>query len=543
MVATTTDRRSARKEGAGARLHVQRTLAGLGLPTGRPQRSAPGSGDPRRLREALARLGPAFAAFGRFLSSRPDLLADAVRGDLAGVVDREAGTGADPFVARAERTLGRPFGEVLPVFDERPFRASPLRQAHRARLADGREVVVERLRPGVEERLAADAGLLDLLVPALAGLGADPEAVERSLGEFAAWARAETDLVRQAAALEGLRADAADHAGLRVPAVLGEISSDALLVREALPGPTVAEVLAGGAAGGAAAGSADEAAVLLCLVWLRQALRGRLFPVQPEPDETVLMAGGAVAWTGGACASLPSAAQAHLVEYLAAVAERDPERAVDALLEELPGSAADDAAELRARFRRAVPFRDGGPGARDDLGGFLCLYLRLVAEQGVAVPAHLLELHRGLARVLEPVRALTAAGPLDPLERALGRLRLSIGLGELGTLLDAGRWGRVAEEAAVALLAVPEQVEGVLERAARGQLRLKVELPSEPARGRSDAPVILLLAFGAALALWDRVGAAGYPAWAFHGAALLAAAFGVALLRSLIRSGRRGGRE
>jgi ubiquinone biosynthesis protein len=124
-----------------------------------------------RLARTLERLGPVAIKLGQVLSTRADIFGAQFAGDLSRLKDA-----LPPFpiaVARAEieREFGRPAAEIFPIFGEAVAAAS-LAQAHRAVMADGREVAVKVLRPGIERRVGADsrtlliaARLIEALVP------------------------------------------------------------------------------------------------------------------------------------------------------------------------------------------------------------------------------------------------------------------------------------------------------------------------------------------------------------------------------------------
>ncbi|WP_251269023.1 AarF/UbiB family protein, partial [Enterobacter hormaechei] len=59
-----------------------------------------------------------------------------------------------------EADLGAPPAEVFAFLDETPMAAASLAQAHRARLHDGREVVLKVRRPGIRDVVEADLRLL-----------------------------------------------------------------------------------------------------------------------------------------------------------------------------------------------------------------------------------------------------------------------------------------------------------------------------------------------------------------------------------------------
>jgi len=126
------------------------------------------AGDPESLAEDLEALGPTFIKLGQALSMRPDILPSAYQDALAKLQDE-----IDPFpfedVERIiEQQLGVRLSKAFAEFDNTPIAAASLGQVHKARLRDGREVVVKIQRPDIQETIIADlddlktiAGLLE----------------------------------------------------------------------------------------------------------------------------------------------------------------------------------------------------------------------------------------------------------------------------------------------------------------------------------------------------------------------------------------------
>ncbi len=131
-------------------------------------------GDPMLppLTRALSALGPAYIKFGQILSTRPDIVGEELAMQLKYLQDR-----LPPFSMEAARAsiaseLGRP---VEDMFDElsAPVAAASIAQVHRARLrANGADVAVKVLRPGIERAFRRDidafylaARVIEILAP------------------------------------------------------------------------------------------------------------------------------------------------------------------------------------------------------------------------------------------------------------------------------------------------------------------------------------------------------------------------------------------
>ncbi len=497
------------------RLEVKRVLAARGLLRGpRTLRSGarPGAGfEILELGAALEQLGPVFAAFGRYLVQRADLLPASDCLALEGL-------GGEPPLSHVvavdrtiERQLGRPRTEVFPGFDEEPFEVRWLDQCHRARLAGGEKVVVRVIHAraqgfalegeDLEGELEALAELRGVFAgPGFAGADHFPSVLE----DFRRAIAARLDLGTLAAGLESLARDARGSDLLVVPRVFGELSTSRVLTTEWLPGSTLDEIFTGPALPEI---DAHDLARRLGLIWLRMALAGRRFPIEAEVRE---LPDGRLAVTGGRFAALPDATRVRLWSYLRALIEHFPDRAAASLLPEVSKARPDAvAAELRTRVRQVVPFRDGGWSATgESLGEYAVLHWRLLRDAGFIPRRHLDEFYQGLFWAARAARRL--APQQDPLGEAVRDFDWLAGWNQFRQLTAPRQVAVTAESYLEALVDLPPKVDRILTLAAREGFRL----PRRSRRGEKNATarVIALALSMAALALlagpWRALGAA-----------------------------------
>lgn len=181
----------------------------------------------------LERLGPTYIKLGQVLSTRPDLIGAAVAAGLSRLQDRVRAV-PRPVAMRALRDgLGRDPAELFSFVSPTPLACGSIAQVHRATTNDGREVVVKIRRPGVVRRLEIDVTLLLELAGVIERLGLRFP-VRPWIRQFADAVRAQLDLGREAANYHVLRDNLADIAGLRIPAVVDELTTPSVLTLEFL---------------------------------------------------------------------------------------------------------------------------------------------------------------------------------------------------------------------------------------------------------------------------------------------------------------------
>ncbi|ALP53749.1 hypothetical protein Tel_11715 [Candidatus Tenderia electrophaga] len=124
----------------------------------------------RKFAGMLAGLGTTFIKLGQGLSLRRDLLPDDYIEALQALQDSVAPFDGKTAVLEIEQSLGAPVHELFAEFDEQALAAASIAQVHRARLHDGRDVVVKVRRPAIKAQVARDMRLLKLAVRLLAAL-------------------------------------------------------------------------------------------------------------------------------------------------------------------------------------------------------------------------------------------------------------------------------------------------------------------------------------------------------------------------------------
>jgi ubiquinone biosynthesis protein len=175
----------------------------------------------QRLALALGELGPGFIKLGQVLSTRSDIVGEAVATDLSELQDSLAPFPFAQARATIERELGRTLEEIYAEFDQTPIAAASIAQVHFARTQEGDDVAVKVLRPGVERAFARDVDLLawiarlvEKFVPSLRRL--KPQAVVETLAETV---RLEMDLRLEAAACAELAKNFEGDDEFRVPRI------------------------------------------------------------------------------------------------------------------------------------------------------------------------------------------------------------------------------------------------------------------------------------------------------------------------------------
>ncbi len=221
-------------------------VSGMELPGVRVSRSFEST--PDRTVAAIQELGPTFIKLGQVLSTRGDVIPLAYVEALQSLQDKVSPLPSTDITDQLARELGEDWRERLEHFEEAPLATASIAQVHRARLHDGREVVLKVQRPGIGPRIRADLGVLRLLANrAMAEFPEielfDPRGI---LEEFEKSILAELDFNAEARNLHRFRTSFADSPEVVFPEPLRELSTERVLCMEFLQGVPIRDARAAG---------------------------------------------------------------------------------------------------------------------------------------------------------------------------------------------------------------------------------------------------------------------------------------------------------
>jgi hypothetical protein len=442
----------------------------------------------RRLRETLTDLGPVFAGFGRYLSSRVDLLPRRACLELAEVPDRREPSARADVEAMVTRQLGMPPDRRFFQFNWTARDITLWTERHHAWLAPGVPADVVIVRPDADRWLDADLPLLPLVRP---WLDITAEALAAAVEDFALTLRRRLDQTQQAAAFATLALDARAGGGFDAPVCYRDHCAPGILTLERRSALTLADALAGEELPGPHA-SRDALALRLAVAWLQQALSGRLVPYDFGPRD-VAIDGERLVLTSAAFEPHVGVERTRFLRYLNAVAADDPDaasgwivgpvtRVGDEHLEE----------ELTRRLRQAVPFRDGEWSGDDRLAEYLLVQWRMALQAGWPLKPHHLRLYRGVHATA--VIAAELAPAADVLLTALQDERLRFGLAEARQMIDPRTIGATLDRALQEMVNLPQKLDHVLTLASEGRLRVRLQVPDSTGSHRLRNRTILLVA-------------------------------------------------
>ena len=424
----------------------------------------------RWLTQAFLGLGSAFIKLGQLLSARPDVLPAELVEQLATLQDRVP---AFPFAVvqdLLEQELGERCAEIIDLESE-PLGSASLAQVHRASLRSGRQVVFKIQRPGLERLFRLDLEVMQQVAVLLQrhprwGAGRDWVSIAQECRRVLL---RELDFRLEAEHAARFRQQFLDDPGIRIPAVVWELTTRRVLCLDYVPGIKITDRQAILEAGIDPAAVAEKGAAS----YLQQLVRFGFFHADPHPGNLAVARDGALIYYDfGMVGSLSQRLRSRLGRMVTAAAARD----AGGLVRELQAAgviAADiDPGPVRRLVRVMLTEALTPPFSANVLEKLSGDLYDLVYGQPFRLPPELIFVMRalstfeGVGRSLDPSFSLVAiARPyLLPLMTASGN--------SPNDLLN--QLGRQAVEVGSRALGLPQRLEESLARIEQGDLQVQI---------------------------------------------------------------------
>jgi hypothetical protein len=392
---------------------------------------------------AIRSLGGACALFGAYLGSRVDLLSPELRSDLARVEVLGRPMSWPTLRAVIAEELGIELERAYAVMEVSPARLGDFTETHRASLHDGTPVLVTIVNRQAVAGIDRELDRLPSVGPALNGVV--PRAtLAYAIRDFIdGWPRLHDLSVLGGAHQRWTRRPIDDFAA---PRLYERLSTSTILTigrEESRPLGTDYGLLP------------VDLACRVCTVWLRLALDGLPFPIDPDYERIHLTSEGRVIFDSTAVATLTDAERADLWQYLVAVTAGDLEAAAGKLLAHTHG---DVDPGLAREFRQIVTFRDGPWGeAGSSIAESLFVQWRIATSAGRPPAGRFPAVYRGLHALCAAMRHVDPGG--DSLAVAIRTTRIVMALDQVRALATGNGVEDLLDRYARAALELPHQVD------------------------------------------------------------------------------------
>jgi len=496
-----------------------------------------------RARLAIQDLGPTFVKLGQVLATRPDIFPPNWITEFSKLQDQVPPVPFEELLPDLEKALGKSPFEVFKDFETTPIAGASIAQVHLAKLPDGTPVVVKIRRPNVQERIDADLRLLSHLGRLVE---AEIEQVKRFqpgkiIGQFSKSLKRELDLALEGRNTERFAKNFADDENIKFAKIYWDYSSEGVLVMEhvdGIPGHALAEAQAAGLNLKLLAERGANAILKMVLI-------DGFFHADPHPGNLFYLPGNRLAIIDcGMVGRITLSRRDEIADLLAALVSRDIDMLRDILIA-WAGDTTISEEKLSADLDEFICNYDNASLKQVRFSALLNDLTSIMRENHLVVPPDLTMLFKalitleGLGRQLDPDFLIVSH--LTPFVKKVIMDRYMP-----GAVFKRSRSG--LGHLAKALSGLPSDVSQVLREAARGRLKINLDLKRLDHFGHqldhstnrlTIAMITAALIIGSSIVMTVNGGPTlfGLPAFGFIGFSL-AFFIGLLLMISIWRSGR-----
>ncbi len=199
-----------------------------------------------RLRALFEDLGTSFVKLGQLLATRDDIIGADYAAELSKLHDQMKPFPVAEVKRVIKRELGKSVGELFSSFDSEPMASASIAQVHRAKLKDGKSVVVKIQRPDIEKTIIEDlrimhyiAYLADKNIPEIHAY--DPMYL---VDEFERSILKELDFLREAKNSKRLKENFKENKDVYIPIIYDELCTRHILTMEEIEGSRLSDIIA-----------------------------------------------------------------------------------------------------------------------------------------------------------------------------------------------------------------------------------------------------------------------------------------------------------
>lgn len=451
---------------------------------------------PARVRRAMEEMGPTFVKLGQILATRVDLFDPEWIEEFSKLQDETPPAPYPEVYQQLTEDLGTTPEEVFAAFDPEPLAAGSIAQVHRARLADGSEVVVKVRRPGVRAVIEADLRWVARLAEATEtgntelrhfhwrevvrqfnqslrrelDFAAECRHAERIAANFAGYTDA--DSVTPADPVSGVGLVAEPHAlppPIVIPKVYWQWTGERVCVQEyidGIPGRDLAAVERAGLDRKVLARRGVNAVLKMIAV-------DGLFHADPHPGNVFYLTGNRIAFIDfGMVGRLTDERRDQLIHLLLGLVQHEPALVANVLLDWTGNSIVNEDA-LMAEIQAFVDQHIGMPLKQLKLATMLADLVAILRSHQLYLPPDLALFIKafisleGMGRELDP--------ELDLAGEAIPKLREAL-LVRYAPAAMAKRGWHAASEISKLMSDLPRDLSQLLRSARRGRLELHIDV-------------------------------------------------------------------
>ena len=198
---------------------------------------------PAKLRRICEELGPTFIKLGQILSTRPNLLPADYIVELSQLHNQAPALPFDKIQGILKKELHTNPETIFQSIDPTPLGAASIAQVHRAKLQDGKQVVIKIQRPGIASTIEQDLEILEYFAHLMEHYLESWRLHQpsRIVEEFAGLLAKELDFTLEASHIQRFQWQFKGAEDLLVPNVYARFSSQHILTMDYVDGKKISD--------------------------------------------------------------------------------------------------------------------------------------------------------------------------------------------------------------------------------------------------------------------------------------------------------------
>jgi len=273
----------------------------------------------RRLYLVLSELGPTYVKLGQILSTRQDLLPEAIITELMKLQDDVPSVPFEKIVEQIKAELGTTPEEIFQSIDPVSIASASIAQVHKGVLKDGTEVAIKVQKPGIKSIIESDIDLMHFFARVIENRIPEARVYQpiNMISEFERTILKELNFTFEANNLERFYQNSLESEDVVIPQVFKEFSGKRLITMTFLPGVKVTDYKKVGADPKIIARKGIK---ILC----KQIFEDGFFHADPHPGNVFVLEGNRLGFLDvGNVGTLSDALREKLLTFIIALARED----------------------------------------------------------------------------------------------------------------------------------------------------------------------------------------------------------------------------
>lgn len=491
------------------------------------------------IRNKLLDLGPTFIKIGQLFSTRADLFPSEYVEELAKLQDKVPAFGYEQVQTIIEQELGKTIPELFQSFDPIPLAAASLGQVHKAQLHSGEIVVVKVQRPGLRKLFEIDLKILRGITQYFQnhpkwGRGRDWVGIYEECCRIL-WE--EIEYLNEGRNADTFRRNFRAYDWVKVPRIYWRYTSSRVLTLEYVPGIKISHYEALEAAGIDRKLVARQGAE----AYLQQLLNDGFFHADPHPGNiAVSPEGSLIFYDFGMMGRIKTGVREQLMSTLFGIAQKDGQKVMDSLVSLGALAPTDDMGPVRRSIQYMLDHFMDKPFENQSVAAISEDLYEIAYDQPFRFPATFTFVMRAFSTLEGVGKGLDPEFNFMEVAKPFAMQLMTDSNGTDGNSF-LNELGRQAAQVGSTAFGLPRRLEDTLEKLERGDIRVRARSIEAERLLRRQTNLQVATNYTIIIGTFTLSATllfVNHYMWLAIGAAAIAAAASVALIRLLMRLDR-----